>query len=370
MGQGMTFKKPQVLAWCSSFGHKAHPIILPTETIDSGEYDTDDLTVIGRIAIGYSKDQFVCGTGRIFAEQGTTIGKTEEDQRTSASMRQATYSDFGNLAESAEPLGNNRSSVNFGGDIIGDLVDNESVGDENDKEVSKKRKSWSKRAMSRTDMQATVSDDDKGGVERYGHWCVVPVKRNDILIGVMYIEKEDASCAPDGANLRRRTTSEDGSEESSEGADFSDGLCCWANNHTDRLLFQILGYAMVEMVARFDVSREIAGNSERNKHLLSIATEFHRYCRGFTSFLMLLRWSMRLLFLAEDVQIFIAHGDGLARLQTAGIDAVHQPGEHNKPRKSGSESKNPDEEEQEGGDGSPSYADASEGQVEKQNMIF
>ena len=43
------------------------------------------------------------------------------------------------------------------------------------------------------------------------------------------------------------------------------------------LWFFFVGYAMVEMVARFDVSREIAGNSERNKHLLSIATEFHRW---------------------------------------------------------------------------------------------
>ena len=164
----------------------------------------------------------------------------------------------------------------------------------------------------------------KVGEERYGHWCTIPVRKNGVTIGVLYMEQEDAECNP------MRTINEESEDNSDEdyfgGSTFEKKPCVWTNRGTDRLLLQILGYAMVEMVARADVQRETSGNAERNKHLLSIATEFHRYCRGFSSFLLLLNWSMKQLFRAEKVHVFILQGETLSRLQNGGTDASHRPG--------------------------------------------
>ena len=62
------------------------------------------------------------------------------------------------------------------------------------------------------------------------------------------------------------------------------------------------------------------------KGLLSIATEYHRYCRGFGSLLYLMQWGMRQLFRAEKVQLFVVQNDQMFRLQNAGDDACHRPG--------------------------------------------
>ena len=66
------------------------------------------------------------------------------------------------------------------------------------------------------------------------------------FIGILYLEKEDDACKPDTIDKKEEKISEEESDDSSfDGTIKQDtdarGLCCWSQNHTDRLLFQILG---------------------------------------------------------------------------------------------------------------------------------